>query len=156
MKKLVIIFFGTILAVWALSKLSGGKASAPSADVAAAVAAEQAQADEFEKAVTARAKASSKWQGIEVNEATSKSYSLKLWYKSMPSGQAEVSRDTKAVVQAALNELVARGRQPAQEQIFISTHAYKSEKGATGQSLTRVFGRAVYDYTNDSTEYKPK
>ena len=152
MKKLAIIVIATIAVVWLLGSLSQPGTIKPPANAAA----DQAQLETFQKAVTARVKTSSKWQGIEINEATGKSYSLKLWYKTMPSGQAEVSRDSKAVVQAVLDELVAQGRQPAQEHIFVSTHAYKSEKGATGQSLVRVFGRSVYDYNNDSIEYKAK
>lgn len=156
MKKLAIIFFGVIAVVWALSKLSGGAVSAPSANVAAAAAAEQAQAEEFSKAVAARLKGGAKWEGISVKKATKNDYQLVLSYQSAPANQAEVSRDTKAVTQAAIDELVKQGRQPAQEHIYVGVWAHKAENGASGQALTRVYGRSVYDYNNDSIEYKAK
>jgi hypothetical protein len=152
MKKLLIIVFATIAAVWLLGSLSTPGTVAPPANAAA----EQAKLEAFQKAVAARVSGSSKWEGIEVNNASGASYSLKLWYRTRPGGQAEVSRDAKAVVQATLDELIAQGRQPAQERIFVSTHAYQSEKGATGQALVRVFGRAIYDFNNDSITYKPE
>lgn len=154
MKKLAIIFFGVIALVWALSKLSGGVASSPSANVAAA--AEQAQAQEFAKAVTARLNGGAKWEGISIKKAAKNDYQLILTYQSAPSNQAEVRRDTKAVAQAAIDELVKQGRQPAQEHIYVGVWAHKPEQGASGQALTRVYGRSVYDYNNDSIEYKTK
>ena len=156
MKKLAIIFFGTIAVVWALSKLSGGAASAPTAHIAAAAAAEQAHAEEFSKAVAARLKSGAKWEGISMEKTDKNSYRLIHTYQSAPSNQAEVRRDTKSVAQAAIDELVKQGRQPAQEHIYIAVWAHKPEKGASGQALTRVYGRSVYDYNNDSIEYKAK
>ncbi|KAF1708650.1 hypothetical protein [Pseudoxanthomonas sacheonensis] len=152
MKKLAIIFLGVIVVVWALSKLSGGAASAPSPNAAA----EQVQAQQFAQAVAARLKTSAKWEGISVKKATKNDYQLVLTYQSAPANQAEVRRDTKAVAQAAIDELVKQGRQPAPEHIYIGVWAQKPEKGASGQALTRVYGRSVYDYNNDSIEYKAK
>jgi hypothetical protein len=156
MKKLAIIFFGVIAVVWALSKLSGGAANVPSASIVAAAAAEQAKAEEFSKAVAARLQSKSNWEGIRAEEATKNSYRLVLIYQSAPANQAEVRRDTRAVAQAAIDELVKQGRQPVQEHIYVSVWAHKAEKGASGQALTRVYGRSVYDYNNDSIEYKAK
>jgi hypothetical protein len=150
MKKLAIIFFSVVALVWLLGSLSNpgqSRTAAPSA-------VEQAKASEFAKAVSAGTKASSKWSEIKVDEASDRDYKLTLWYRDMPTGQAEVERDAKAVAQAALTELMRQGRKPAQEHIFLTVRAHKPEKGATGESLTRVFGRAVYDYNNDTIEYK--
>lgn len=99
-------------------------------------------------------KASPKWRGIQVDEADKNDYKLVLLYQDMPSGQREVERDTRAVLQAVLDTLVKQGRQPAQERIFVTVRAHKPEKGATGQEMVRVFGRAVYDYNSDSIQYK--
>lgn len=152
MKKLAIIFFSVVALVWLLSSLSEwGKSH-----TAAPSAADQARASELAKAVSAGVRASSKWSEIRVDEASARGYRLTLWYRDMPTGQAEVERDTKAVAQAALTELVRQGRKPAQERIFLTVLAHKPEKGATGESLIRVFGRAVYDYNNDTIEYKVK
>lgn len=151
MKKLAIIFVSVIVVVIALAKLSEpGTVAAPDnqKELAAAAA--------FGKAVAARTKATAKWDGIQVEKADGRNYRLILMYKADPSNQAEVRRDTKAVVQAALDELVAQGRRPAEEQLSVTTWAHKPEKGATGQNLTRVYGRSVYDYNNDSITYKAK
>lgn len=151
MKKLVFIFFAVVAIVWLASP--GGRSGAPSPQASAAKAVDtQAFAD----AVSSAVKTSPKWSGIQVDEASGSDYTLVLLYQAMPSSQLEVERDTKAVMQAALHELVKQGRQPAQEHIFVTVRAHKPEKGATGQGVTRVFGRSVYDYNNDSITYKPE
>ena len=151
MKKLAIIFVSVIAVVIALAKLSEpGTIPAPDNQK------ELAAAATFGQAVAARTKATAKWDGIQVEEADGRNYRLILMYKADPSNQAEVGRDTKAVVQAALDELVQQGRRPAEEQLSVTAWAHKPEKGATGQDLTRVYGRAVYDYNNDSVVYKAK
>lgn len=151
MKKLAIIVIATIAVVWLLGSLSQPGTARP--EVAAK---EEADTAKFAETVTARVKFSPKWSGVQVNEAAGNDYKLILLYKSSPSNQAEVARDTKAIAQAALTELMEQGRQPAQEHIFVTVWAHKPETGATGQTLTRVYGRSVYNYNNDSIEYKAK
>ena len=153
MKKLAIIVFAVIALVWIVGKPAD---VTPSPSAEAEAAAEAAQAQAFTQAVSAKLPANPKWNGIHTEEANSRSYRLVLTYQVMPSSQAEVSRDTRAVVQAALDELVRQGRSPSQEQIIVTVWAHKAEKGATGQNLTRVFGRSVYDYNDDTVAYKPK
>ena len=149
MKKIVII----ILAVMALVFLLGqAREQTPAQSNRAAQ--QEAAAAEFVNAVSAAVKSSPKWSGIQADEAGGSDYKLTLLYGDMPSNQAEVERDTRAVAHAALKELLRQGRQPAQEHIFLTVRAHKAEIGATGQPLTRVFGRAVYDYNNDSIQYK--
>ena len=151
MKKLLLIAFGVFALVWlaaTFSHTSATKSGGTAASNAAAAAG-------FQKAVVAGlGQSSSKWAGIQVDEATGSNYKLVLLYGEMPAGQAEVERDTRRVAQAAVDQLVKQGRKPAQEHIFVTVRAHKLETGATGQSLVRVFGRAVYDYTNDSIQYK--
>jgi hypothetical protein len=148
-KKLAIIVFAVFVAVWLLASLSRTGAT-PSPTVTQDAAATEA----FTNAVRSAVKASSKWRGIQVDEAGKSDYKLVLLYQDMPSSQREVERDTRAVMQAVLDTLVKQGRQPAQEHIFVTVRAHKPEKGATGQGVVRVFGRAVYDYNNDTIQYK--
>lgn len=154
MKKLLIIVFGTILAVVLLGQLTKQNASSSSQTVSATAASDAAKTQAFADAVSSAVKASPKWSGIQVEEAGGNDYKLVLLYQAMPSGQLEVERDTKAVMQAALSELVKQGRNPAQEHIFVTVRAHKPEKGATGENVVRVFGRSVYDYNNDTITYK--
>lgn len=151
MKKLILIFISVIAIVW-LASLAG-RSGAPSPQASAA---EAADTQAFANAVSAAVKTSPKWSGVQVDEASGNDYMLVLLYQEMPSSQLEVERDTKAVMQAALSELVKQGRNPAQEHIFVTVRAHKPEKGATGQNVVRVFGRSVYDYNNDSITYKPQ
>jgi|GEM_PF-4797162 len=154
MKKLLVIVFGTILAVVLLGQLTKQGASSPSPTTAAKASNNAAQKQAFADAVSAAVKASPKWSGIQVEEASGNDYKLVLLYQTMPSSQQEVERDTKQVLQATLNELIKQGRNPAKEHIFVTVRAHKPEKGATGQSVVRVFGRSVYDYNNDTITYK--
>lgn len=149
MKKIAIIFFAVVALVWLLGSLGESKPIPAQQKVA-----EELAATKFAEAVLAGLKGSPKWSGLQVDEASERSYKLTLLYKTMPSSQFEVERDTKAVAQAALTQLVQQGRQPSQEHIFLTVWAHKLEKGATGQAVVRVFGRALYDYNNDTIEYK--
>ena len=151
MKKVLLIAFCVFVLVWmaaTFSRTGASKSGEPTAANAAAVA-------DFQKGVVAGlGKSNPKWSGLQVDEASGSNYKLVLIYGEMPTGQAEVERDTRRVAQAALHQLVKQGRKPAQEHIFVTVRAHKPETGATGQSLVRVFGRAVYDYNNDSIQYK--
>lgn len=149
MKKLAIIVFAVFAVVWLLASLSR-----PGATPSPAATQDAAATEAFTNAVMSAVKASPKWRGIQVDEADKNDYKLVLLYQDMPSNQREVERDTRAVMQAVLDTLVKQGRQPAQEHIFVSVRAHKPEKGATGQGVVRVFGRAVYDYNNDTIQYK--
>jgi len=151
MKKFAIIFISVVAFVWLVGSLSKSNP-----DRVKAVAAEQASAARFAESVSAAVKANPKWSGIQSDEAAGQNYKLTLLYRAMPANQAEVERDTRRVAQAALNELVRQGRQPAQEHIFLTVRAHKPETGTTGQNVVRVFGRAVYDYNADTIEYKAK
>lgn len=151
MKKIVLVLIAVFAIVWIFSLVQEpGPASTERA------AATEAKASQLAETVTAAVPASPKWSGIQVDEASGDSYRLILRYRTMPSNQAEVERDTRAVLQAALNALVQQGRQPAQEHLSVTVWAQKPETGATGQALTRVFGRALYNFNNDSIEYKAK
>lgn len=149
MKKLAIIVFAVFAVVWLLASLSR-----PGATPSPTATQDAAATEAFTNAVMSAVKASPKWRGIQVDEADKNHYKLVLLYQDMPSNQREVERDTRAVMQAVLDTLVKQGRQPAQEHIFVTVRAHKPEKGATGQGVVRVFGRAVYDYNNDTIQYK--
>ena len=151
MKKVVLIAVAVFALVWLAATFSptGSKASLADAKANGGAVAE------FQKAVvTGLGQSSPKWSGLQVDEAGGSNYKLVLLYREMPTGQAEVKRDTRRVAEAALKELVRQGRQPAKEHIFLTVRAHKPEKGATGQDVVRVFGRAVYDYNNDTIEYE--
>lgn len=150
MKKPLIIIAVTI----AIVMLLGRSKDEPSAAQPQKVAQGPSPSD-FAQSVAAAITPSSKWSRIEGEKASGSDYKLAIIYNTMPSGHSEVERDTKAVAQAALDEIVKSGRSPAQEHIYLSVWARKPETGATGQSLVRIFGKSYYDFNNDSIIYEP-
>lgn len=96
------------------------------------------------------------WAEIVVDESGPQKYRVTVWYRKMPASQLQVRTDTRAVAQKVLDLLVKQGHQPMQERMSLSVYGMRAESGATGQNLTRVFGRSVYDVNSDSIEYKPK
>lgn len=121
---------------------------------AAAVIAASPSSAALSEAVRKSLPGNAKWNALDV-ESDNRGYRLNLKYKADPKSHREVERDTKLVAQAALNALVAAGRNPHQERMFLSVWAKKDERGATGASLVRMYGRAIYNFNNDSIEYKP-
>ena len=117
MKKVLLIAFCVFVLVWmaaTFSRTGASKSGEPTAANAAAVA-------DFQKGVVAGlGKSNPKWSGLQVDEASGSNYKLVLIYGEMPTGQAEVERDTRRVAQAALHQLVKQGRKPAQEHIFVT------------------------------------
>lgn len=154
MRKLFVIAI-VILAFMGLMS-AGKKDGSESADApAAAVEAPPQSPDSLLQAVRSSVHTSPKWADIDGELDGSGGYRLGINYASAPSGHAEVARDTKAVAQAALNALVASGRNPSKEMLFLSVWGRKPERGATGQSLVRLYGKSIYNFNNDSIEYKP-
>lgn len=121
------------------SSVPAKSVTTPSPDFAAAVA------------KRAGAASNSRWARIQGDGE----YRLSLYYRSMPTGHAQVEADTKAIARDALNELQARGLNPHQERITVGVSGRMDERGETGASMVRVFGRTRYNWANDSLEYKP-
>lgn len=97
-----------------------------------------------------------KWERIEVREASNTSYVINVKYKESAniSGYGEVSNDTKSVVRAALHVLMAKGRNPNKEWIFVRAHAHQAAGfGETGAPLTRVLGKSTYDFNSDQIKF---
>jgi hypothetical protein len=59
------------------------------------------------------------------------------------------------MAQAALDALVAAGRHPSSEPVFLSVWLKHNERGATGQPQVRLFGSVTYDAASDALKYKP-
>jgi hypothetical protein len=100
-------------------------------------------------------KPSGKWQEIRFDEIKKDNVRATILYKQMPSSLHEVELDTKSVARAILKVLVAQGRNPRAEWIGVFVHAHKPERGETGASVVRVFGRTMYNFNNDQLEFKP-
>lgn len=122
-------------------------ASAPAKSV-------QIPSPEFAAAVAKRAGAASnsRWSRIQGDGE----YRLSLYYRSMPTGHAQVEADTKAITRDALNELQARGFNPHQDHLTVGVSGRMDERGETGSKMVRVFGRTRYNWSNDSLEYTPQ
>ena len=110
---------------------------------------------ELARGAEARLKMRATWDGIFPAEPQRSAYRIRLVYSSRPQSQAEVERDTREVMQAALDELIARGRQPAREGLFVSVWARMPHTSPTGQTQAVLFGRATYDPFSDSVGYEP-
>ena len=94
----------------------------------------------------------SKWDSVEVNEASGRTYRLAVNYieSASISGYTEVSNDTKAIARAALKVLMSQGRKPKEEWISVSVWARQPAGfGETGTPLTRMLGNARYDFNSD-------
>jgi len=98
--------------------------------------------------------AAPKWAKLEAAQERD-GYRLTLKYRDMPSNMREVEKDTRAIAQASLEAVVAAGRNPHQEQLFLSVWANRPERGATGAEVVRMFGRARYNWSNDQIEFEP-
>jgi hypothetical protein len=84
-----------------------------------------------------------------------KDYRIGAFYRDMPTGHTQVARDGKIIAQAALDEIVATGRNPSSERMFLSVWLKRNERGVTNQDQVRMFGSVTYDASNDSLNYKP-
>ncbi|MDP3715501.1 MAG: hypothetical protein Q8R21_03720 [Burkholderiales bacterium] len=99
-------------------------------------------------------KPSPKWERVEVATAQKDMYSIYIWYRQRPAGFAEVERDTKAVARAMLKTLVDAGQKPAEDWISVFVRGGEKVTGETGRPLSRVFGRTMYDFNNDSLTFR--
>lgn len=111
----------------------------------------QIQPADFAAGVAARAGAAAnpRWARIQSDGE----YRLSLYYRAMPAGHAEVEADTKAIARDALKELQAHGIDPRVDHVTVGVSGRMDERGETGASMVRVFGRTRYNWANDSLEY---
>ena len=121
-----------------------------------AVPAERPTVSELQESVRAAVPLKPKWSSIQAEDAGAArgSFKVAVIYNTMPSGHAEIERDTKEVAAAALAALIKAGRSPSQEGLYLSVWARKPETGVTGQPLVRIFGKSSYNASNDSIEYE--
>jgi hypothetical protein len=99
---------------------------------------------------------SPKWREIRFDPDNSdKNISITIVYRRTPSGYAEVQADTARVARAALQTLMANGRNPHAEWIFISVRAQEpAGQGETGADMTRIFGTTHYDFNSDQLVFE--
>lgn len=93
-------------------------------------------------------------QSIEDMEIKSqnKDYSISIYIKESYYESPQII--AKETVQGLLNILIAEGRSPYNEHIWIFAHANQRFKGATGQDKIGTFGTATYNCYDDSIEWK--
>jgi hypothetical protein len=95
------------------------------------------------------------WNEIRFEEIKSDNIRLVLVYRNTPSNLTQVENDTRRIARAALKALINNGRSPQQEMISLFVHAQMPERGETGASLVRYFGKTMYDYNDDQLTFKP-
>lgn len=76
-------------------------------------------------------------------------------YKEVPNTIDKIERQAKKVAEIMVLELVDMGINPGKEGLFVVCTTYSEEKGITGKSLIRAFGRAIYSPDIDSIDWKP-
>jgi hypothetical protein len=97
------------------------------------------------------------WDTVKIDEATTKSYSLSLWYKpAVAVFDDNAQADTIMIVRAVLADLVNQGRRPKKDKVKVSVVAYRHGLGNKSEDLIAEFGYASYDYNTDSVSYHPK
>lgn len=111
--------------------------------------------DNFASAVERRLAMRPDWARIEGADQRGDTFRLRLIYGAAPSNHAEIERDAKTVLRAALSQLQAMGRRPASEGLFVSVWAAMPTRGATGKDMITLFGSATYDHWSDSISYRP-
>lgn len=94
-----------------------------------------------------------KWASVSVTKWDDKMITLHLNYSQMPGSLTEVEADTTKIAQQALNSVIEQGYSPRQEWLAVFVHAQMSERGATGASMVRRFGKASYNFNTDSIEF---
>jgi hypothetical protein len=88
---------------------------------------------------------------------SAKSIALTLVYRRTPSGYAEVEADTGRVARAVPATLLAEGRNPHTEWVFVSVRAQQpAGQGETGIDLTPSFGSTHYDFNSDQLVFEPR
>jgi hypothetical protein len=99
---------------------------------------------------------SPKWREIRFDGDNSQdSIGLTIVYRRSPSGYAEVQADTARVARAVLQTLMANGRNPHAEWIFVSVRAQQpAGQGETGADMTRIFGSTHYDFNSDQLVFE--
>jgi hypothetical protein len=94
------------------------------------------------------------WSQVIFDEIGQQSIRLTLVYRNSPSNLEQVQTDTQRIARSVLKVLIDSGRNPRREMITVFVHGQIPEKGETGASLVRSFGRTMYDYNNDQLTFK--
>lgn len=95
------------------------------------------------------------WDNVAFEQIGHRSIHLTLGYRHSTSSLDDVKSGTHRVASAVLKVLVDHGRNPQKEMIAVFVHGQIPEKGETGASLVRYFGKTMYDYNNDQLIFKP-
>jgi hypothetical protein len=114
----------------------------------------QTQAQELTLRALKKLKMETKWERIEVEEATHNHYRLTLAYRNQPA-VSEVELDTKTVARTVLSELIAAGVNPRKQFVSLSVWARRSIPGYTGPTPVENYGHAYYDFDRDQLEFQP-
>lgn len=108
-----------------------------------------------DRVLNAIGKLPSGWDRVVFEDVRHRSIRLTLVYRSLPSSLEQVKNDTHRIARAVLKVLVDNGRNPSQEMIAVFVHGQIPEKGETGASMVRYFGKTMYDFNNDQLAFKP-
>jgi hypothetical protein len=95
------------------------------------------------------------WNQIVFDEIESRNIRITLIYAHMPEGLEQVKNDTQRIARAVLKVLVDSGRNPQRDMIAVFVYGQIPERGETGASLVRLFGKTMYDYNSDQLTFKP-
>jgi hypothetical protein len=95
------------------------------------------------------------WDHVTFEEIGHRSIRLFLPYRNSPSSLDQVKNDMDRVARAVLKVLVDNGRNPQQEKIAVFVHGQVPERGESGVTLVRYFGKTMYDYNSGELIFKP-
>lgn len=107
----------------------------------------------LQQQIEASVKMHKKWESVDVTKLETNAITLHLSYKGMPSSMSEVNQDTDEIARAVLAVLTKQGYDPKKEWLALFVHAQRHERGASGSSVVRRFGKTSYDFNNDSLTF---
>lgn len=113
----------------------------------------------FEKAMHARIQKEIKWLAkvavFEMRESTDPHVvRAGLRVLEVPQTIDPLAKATKKIALLMVQEMVNLGINPGEKNILVTCWAYTPEKGVTGKSLIRQYGRAIYDPSVDSISWE--
>jgi hypothetical protein len=95
------------------------------------------------------------WDRVELRGVDARSYEVIIFYKEDPDGPEEVEVDTKAVVQAILDLIVAEGDDPKKEAVGVYVHGFRRATRSSGKALLIDYGFSYYDYVDNQPVFRP-
>lgn len=96
------------------------------------------------------------WSNIEARRLEGKNYDLALIYSQQPSSMMQVKVDTAEIMRIVLKSIMAHGGSPSDDWYFVTVAAERPGlTGETGKPLVEYFGLSVYNFSDDSINFKP-